>query len=240
MKLNKNEKLNEIKILLQKKLITEEEFEYLKQEVYCKKQGKRNKELKIVEDIISNTNKSSFNLKPQKKSNKKSNNNYSSNLKFFLALAIILVIFIKLYVPSEQRDILSIYPDAKKFQDIRKTNWILVTNSNNKSNVYDTKTKKFLLNNWYEAKYDEGIVYDDITFDVNGNSKMCSEHSYHYLAEKGDAYLDGRFISEEEQINNYENSIDPKELKEWRVCNNCPGSSCSRCFGRGYYWGKEH
>lgn len=26
---------------------------------------------------------------------------------------------------------------------------------------------------------------------------------------------------------------------EWRVCSGCTGKSCTKCFGRGYYWGSK-
>jgi hypothetical protein len=25
----------------------------------------------------------------------------------------------------------------------------------------------------------------------------------------------------------------------WKVCTNCPGKNCSKCFGRGYYYGLD-
>ena len=26
---------------------------------------------------------------------------------------------------------------------------------------------------------------------------------------------------------------------EWKVCKNCTGKTCTRCFGRGYYYGSK-
>jgi hypothetical protein len=259
MGLDKYEKLKELKSLLDKGLLDENEFSKLKNEILFSDDGiskndsghntlsntesyeneqnnspKPNVERNIFEEIAFKNNQK-INIGSPPKVKTKINN----NLVLFVVIVVI-VLFFKFYKSSDEREIQEICPDCNEFIDIRKTSWILVKNSENKSNVYDKKSHNFLLKNWYEAKYDEGVVYDDITFQVNGNSKMCSEHEYQYLKEKGDDYLDGTFVTEAQKIKNNENHTNPKDYREWRVCNNCTGSSCTRCFGRGYYWGKEH
>lgn len=261
--MDKYQKLKELKSLLDNGLLNQDEFNKLKNEIlfsedvilkndsenhntFSKTESfenvqidskKPNVERNIFEEIaFKNSQKTKFKTPPKTQNVKTKTRN---NLILF-ALIFGIVLFFKFYKSSDERDIQNICPDCDVFTKVRKTTWILVNNSQNKSNVYDTKSHRFLLKNWYEAKYDEGIVYDDITFQVNGNSKMCSEHEYQYLVEKGDDYLNGTFVSEAQKIQNNENHNNPKDYKEWRVCNNCPGSSCTRCFGRGYYWGKEH
>lgn len=58
-------------------------------------------------------------------------------------------------------------------QVIRNTDFILVTNKEGISNVFDKKDMKFRLSNWYPAKFNKGIIFDDITFTVNGINVMC-------------------------------------------------------------------
>ena len=167
------------------------------------------------------TQTSSKNRTPNVKT--KNNNNL---ILFVLILGIVL--FIKFYKSSDEREIQEICTDCKEFTNIRKTSWILVKNSENKSNVYDKKTHKFILKNWYEAKYDEGSYFDDITFQVNGYSKMCSEREYNLLAEKGDDYLNSTI---DDSNSTYSNSSST---------NNSSNSSDETCSWCGKSFSGEH
>lgn len=109
-----------------------------------------------------------------------------------------------------------------------KTSFILVTNQEGKSNVFNIKTMKYMLSNWYPAVFDEGVIYDDITFTVTGREVSCSESEYHLLSDK---YLN-KF---DEEIVNI-GSTKKSSQSEWIVCKNCTGKSCTHCFGRGYYY----
>jgi hypothetical protein len=185
MEFDKYEKLKKLKTLLDDGLLNQDEFDKLKNEILFEEAKTKNLKEKIDNSIkINNETNNVKELLTNR------NNSKKSNLKYYLLIIIIAIgIFIKSYVPAEQREILALYPDSKQFLKIRKTSWILVTNSSNKSNVYDTNSKRFLLSKWYKAKYDEGVFFDDITFDFDNKSKMCSESNYHYLTEKGDEYL---------------------------------------------------
>jgi hypothetical protein len=68
--------------------------------------------------------------------------------------------------------------------DIEKFDIILVTNKEGKSNVFSKNNMKFLLSEWYEAKYDKGIFFDDITFNVQGQKVMCSEDDFKNLSDE--------------------------------------------------------
>jgi hypothetical protein len=145
-----------------------------------------------------------------------------NNPKFAILLSFTVVVFILFMIfskSSDEKEIMKICSDCTVFEKVRKTTFILVKNKDGKSNVYDTKTNSFILKNWYKAKYDEGAVYDDITFEVNGVSKMCPEREYHYLSEQGDKYLSGEFTTEESSNSSSTDSND-KSLKS-RTCGWC-------------------
>lgn len=67
---------------------------------------------------------------------------------------------------------------------IQKSDLILVTNKNGESNVFSKKRMTFLLSNWYPAIYDEGVIYDDITFKVEGVEVVCTEKEYDMLSDQ--------------------------------------------------------
>ena len=160
-----------------------------------------------------------------KTTNSNSKSNYSNLIYFIFFAVIVFIFYIQYYVPKEQREILAIYPDSQEFQKIRKTSWILVTNSDNKSNIYDTNPKRFLLNKWYDAKYDEGSFYDDITFNIDGKSKMCSETDYHFLTEKGDDYLNSTSEDYSPTYNNSSSSNSYSKTCSW----------CDKSFSGEHY-----
>ena len=247
---NNKYKLEQIKLLYETNAITEIEYNLLKDEIlFGKKSQSINEKPKISSSVSNNLNKTEndFNeIKINNKINKKSfnKNDKSNKLQNILLFTIgfILLAFFMFKHSTDENEILEKCSDCNKYDKIRKTKWILVSRKDKKSNIYDTESNDFLLDNWYEAKYDEGAFYDDITFEVNGSSKMCSEDEYHYLSEQKDDYLDGSFQTPEEIKNKerYQEMKEKENSRSWVVCKNCPGKSCSRCFGRMYYYGKEN
>lgn len=188
-------KLEDLIKLYKSNAITKEEYEILKKELLSEitniKENRDSNSIKsesksnIFEEI--NLNERQVN-KSLNKPNKKLSN--SSKLILFLFISGFSLIFFVHYIDSSyKREIEKICLDCEEFQKVRKSTFVLVKNKEGKSNVYDTKINRFLLNNWYEANYDEGTFYDDITFKVNGKNVMCSDNNYHYLSEQGDNYL---------------------------------------------------
>lgn len=243
--------LEQIKLLYETNAITEIEYNLLKYEIlFGKKSQSINEKPKISSSTSNNLNRTERNvfneIKSNNKINKKSSNkndksNKLQNILLF-TIGFILFAFFMLKHSADENEIIEKCSDCNKFEKIRKTKWILVSRNDKKSNVYDTESNDFLLDNWYEAKYDEGAIYDDITFEVNGSSKICSEDEYHYLSEQGDDYLDGSFKTAEDikKEERYQENKEKENHRSWVVCKNCPGKSCSRCFGRMYYYGKEN
>lgn len=98
-----------------------------------------------------------------------------------------------------------------KTTELSNSDLILVTNQEGKSNVFSKSENRFLLANWYPAVYDEGLFYDDITFDVNGEKVVVSESNYGLIS---DDYLLGKNQSED---NKKEEKATPTK---W-PCNQC-------------------
>lgn len=127
---------------------------------------------------------------------------------------------------------------------IRKSDFILVTNKNGESNVFSKSRMSFVLSHWYEATYDEGTFYDDITFKIDGRKKIVMDINYDFLRDHGDNYLLGKILTDREKQDSQNSKFNNQEEARkngstWRVCHNCTGRSCTKCFGRGYYYGKE-
>lgn len=76
--------------------------------------------------------------------------------------------------------------------EIRESDFILVTNKNGESNVFSKNKMTFVLSKWYPAKYDEGVFFDDITFNIADKKVMCSESDYNSLS---DDFINGKLES---------------------------------------------
>jgi hypothetical protein len=90
--------------------------------------------------------------------------------------------------------------DCEKFEEIKKTTWILVSKSNGLSNVWDIDSKSFLLNNWYNAVYDDGVFFDDITFTVDGESIIVADTDYTEFAKLKDEYFHKNGSESEDEV----------------------------------------
>lgn len=163
-------------------------------------------------------------------------------------LMVIVIGFFSLYKSTEDK-IKEICVDCIEFKEIPKTDWVLVKNSSNQFNLYNKKQKQFDLNNWYyNVVFNKGMFYDDLTFTVNGKEKIVSDINYVNIIEHGDDYINGVYLTENELKEKQQEEFRTMEAEqnrqkertgEWKVCNNCPGKSCSKCFGRAYYYGKN-
>lgn len=110
---------------------------------------------------------------------------------------------------------------------IRKSDLILVTNKNGESNVFSRRRMSFMLSKWYPAKYDEGVIFDDITFTVNGQNVMCSEDDYKNLS---DNYISNK-------LNEYTNdSRDTYSTVKSYRCVVC-GKECENVSAENIYLG---
>ena len=161
---------------------------------------------------------------------------------------LIVVGFFTLYETTEDK-IKEICVDCIQFEEIPKTDWILVKNTSNQFNLYNKKNEQFDLKNWYyNVVFNKGVFYDDLTFTINGKEKVVSDNNYINIIEHGDDYINGIYLTERElqdkqneEINRMEASqrYEREHTGSWKVCTNCPGKSCSKCFGRSYYYGKQ-
>lgn len=137
-----------------------------------------------------------------------SSSKIESKSKYILYLASFsLVLFSIFYLinkrPSYENEILSKCSDCGFFEEVSDTDWVLTKNRNNLSNIYDKSSKSFLLDNWYVAKYNEGILYDDITFQVMGHSIGCGETQYVKLSDKYLSERVDKIEKEESRKSNY-------------------------------------
>lgn len=135
----------------------------------------------------------------------------------FIGAILFMFIYFNYIHKSNEDLIIEQCNDCEKFEEIKKTNWILVSKRDGLSNIWDIDAKTFLLNNWYSAAYDDGVVYDDITFTINGELIVVTDTDYDELANLKDAFL----IKNE------------SELNDDVIHNHC--SICDRDFiGNGY------
>jgi hypothetical protein len=65
--------------------------------------------------------------------------------------------------------------------EIPESDLILVTNSAGQSNIFSKSEMSYLLTEWYDIKFNEGLFFDDITFNIDGKSIMVSEHDYQLI-----------------------------------------------------------
>ena len=149
--------------------------------------------------------------------------NKNSNSKIYIIIVSIIISTVAYFtfIHKSNEDLIKEQcNDCEKFEEIKKTTWLLVTKGNGTSNLWDTKSEKFVLENWYSAKYDDGIFYDDITFTINGEVIIVSDVNYKILNEKKDDYFNE--IIQEKNIK--------KQEENTSNCSNCG----NRFTGRGY------
>ena len=235
---DKLKKLEDLIELYKSSTISKDEYESLKKELLddnLKTTTDIKKELKIQrnifeETIVRNENRGKDIDKEVGDEKPKLLNNPKFAILLSFTVFALFFYFIKIHKSSDEKEIIKICSDCKVFEKIRKSTFILVKNKDGKSNVYDTKSNSFILKNWYKAKYDEGAVYDDITFEVNGVSKMCPEREYHYLSEKGDKYLTGEFTTEASSNSSSSSSSSSSMSDSSRTC-----GWCNKSFTGEYY-----
>lgn len=68
--------------------------------------------------------------------------------------------------------------DCEQIKVRKSEDLIFVKKSNGEGNVFSKSQMKFLLDKWYPAKYDEGIIFDDIRFEVDGKWISFPEDEY--------------------------------------------------------------
>jgi hypothetical protein len=86
-----------------------------------------------------------------------------NKIKFFLPL--VLLIFASCNQPGD--NIRKVCPDCE-IMEINNTEILMATNSEGLSNFYDKTSNSFMLTNWVNAIYDEGIIFDDIIINIEG------------------------------------------------------------------------
>ena len=158
-----------------------------------------------------------------------SSSKIESKSKFILYIGVFcllpfFIIFLINRKPNYEKEILTKCRDCGFFEEISGTNWILTKNKNNLSNIYDKTSKYFLLDNWYVAKYNEGILYDDITFEVMGHSIGCGETQYVKLTDEYLLERVNKIKKEESRKSNYKITC---------VCSSI-NRKCSYCVERDF------
>jgi len=152
----------------------------------------------------------SVNTNPKKKVRKdlkRNNSGSASKLKFpkkeiiYATSGITLLFLLTTWIFSDNEFTQKIKETCIDCSEIEITDsdLILTTNGEGKSNIFSKTSMSFLLTEWYEVVYDEGIFYDDITFDVNGKKISVTESDYNLL---NDFYL----ISKSQ----------PKDYEQWK------------------------
>lgn len=105
-------------------------------------------------------------------------------LKVFFILQVLLISLILTSCKNKYSEAIGKICAGCSETPIRKSDLILVTKKSGESNVFSKKRMKFLLSNWYPAVYDEGVIYDDITFKVQGVEVVCTEKEYDILSDQ--------------------------------------------------------
>ena len=163
-------------------------------------------------------------------------------LKAMFGLTLLIGLFFYLF-GNDFSEIKKKYPESKKFESIDNTSWVLVENNSNKINIYDEDSKSFILKKWYDGDissfgitfykdYDNG-VYEGV---------LINPGEYSKLLKFGDDLVQGKDpetqAETDKAVKEYGEEQDRLNNKSWVVCQSCTGKSCTRCFGRGYYYGR--
>lgn len=179
--------------------ITEKEFALLKIEVLSgsneKPKGSKNANLELKE-----------------LSGKESKSSLISKIVSWKPIAILLLLacvitFLFLHEDKYSKEIKKTCLECK-LEEIAKSDYILVTNKEGKSNVFSKTNMSFILSQWYEAEYDNGMFFDDITFSINGGKVICVEDDYKQLS---DDYINNK-------INNNSSNAQTSSNNTCAVC----------------------
>ncbi len=160
-------------------------------------------------------------------------------------MGIAFFVFYLVFFGKDYSEIKAKYPEGKKFESIDNTSWVLVTNDSKKINIYDENSKRLILNKWYDGNVSGfGITfYEDYDNGVY-TGILINPDEYSKLLQYGDDLVQGKDpesqAESEKALKEYGEEQDKLNRMEWVVCKNCPGKSCSRCFGRMYYYGKPN
>jgi hypothetical protein len=254
MKIEIKDKLEQIKLLFNSNLITEKEYNQLKEEILFGDIEVPIDKNDIVGNVSSkelidnNIEKGGVNQPtknaPQIKKTPRKRKEKKTPIGYYIVIGLVFLVGYIVFFGEDYSEIKEKYPEGEKFESIENTSWVLVTNASKRINIYDKNSKELLLKKWYNGDVGGfGITfYEDYDNEVY-RGVLINPDEYSKLSEYGDDLVQGKDPESQAEtdkaVKEYGEEQRRKNSSSWVVCKNCPGKSCSRCFGRMYYYGTQ-
>jgi hypothetical protein len=146
-------------------------------------------------------------------------------------------------------------PDCEQIKVRKSDDIIFVKKGNGEGNVFSKSQMKFILDKWYPAKYDEGIMWDDISFTIEGHFISFDENHYNEISNEN---VTNKLETMRNNASYSSSSADtpPAGYHKGGSCSDCngtgyyqhdlwgtklddTGSQCASCGGKGYHWVKD-
>jgi predicted nucleic-acid-binding Zn-ribbon protein len=144
-----------------------------------------------------------------------------NKIKFFLPL--VLIILASCNQPGD--NIRKVCPDCE-IAEIKDTEILMATNSDGLSNFYDKTSNSFMLTNWVNATYAEGIIFDDITIDIEGTKIYLFKSDFPKIS---DAMLKQKLTEKQDADPATTNSGSGMRYCEKHSKAYASGNTCSKC-----------
>ena len=156
-----------------------------------------------------------------------------NKIKYFLPL--VLIFFAS--CNQHEDNIRKVCPDCE-IMEINDTEILMATNSEGLSNFYDKTSNSFMLTNWVNAIYDEGIIFDDITINIEGTKIYLLKSDFPKIS---DALIKQKLSEKDNSISENETSENEevktsilKRIKSNIYVNNENGFETFLSFKEGY------
>lgn len=132
---------------------------------------------------------------------------------------------------QDETAIKQVCPDCQ-IEEIEGTQILITTNSNGLANFYDTQNHSFMLSNWVEATYSKGIIYDDITINMNGQQFYLFKEDFSNISDN--LFQQKLAEKDSEESNDSENS----SSDSYNYCSKhskmyLPENGCTECMYDG-------
>jgi predicted nucleic-acid-binding Zn-ribbon protein len=144
-----------------------------------------------------------------------------NKIKFFFSL--VLIILTSCNQPEDK--IKKECPDCK-IEELKGTEILMATNSSGLSNFYDKTSNSFMLTSWVNAAYARGIIFDDITFVIEGRKIYLIKSDFPKIS---DAFLRQKLSEEQEADANTTNSGSGTRYCAKHSQAYASGNTCSKC-----------
>lgn len=127
-----------------------------------------------------------------------------NKIKYFLPL--VLIFFASCNQPGN--NIRKVCPDCE-ITEINNTEILMATNPEGLSNFYDKTSNSFMLTKWVNAIYDEGIIFDDITINIDGTKIYLLKSDFPKISDE----LLRQKLSENDNSSEENETIQNEEVK---------------------------